>query len=159
LPPNWTILQEDLVVIDLAAESKKEAICELSKLLQDKGYVKESFPQAVVDREEHFPTGLPTSLYGVAIPHTDSHHVLRTGIAVGILQNPTEFTIMGTTDQIVQVKLVLLLAIQDPSSHIQVLQQLMEVFQLPDVLQQLRSAKSKKEVVHVLTEHLSLESS
>lgn len=157
MPTNWTILQEDLVAINLAAESKKEAICELSKLLQKKGYVKESFPQAVADREEHFPTGLPTSLYGVAIPHTDSHHVLRTGIAVGILKHPTEFTIMGTTDQIVQVEVVLLLAIQDPAGHIQVLQQLMEVFQLPEALRQLKSAKSKKEVVQTLTEHLSLE--
>ncbi|XXM71439.1 PTS sugar transporter subunit IIA [Lysinibacillus sphaericus] len=157
MPPNWTILQEDLVALDLAAESKKEAIRELSKLLQEKGYVKESFTQAVVDREEHFPTGLPTSLYGVAIPHTDSDHVLHTGIAVGILKNPTEFTIMGTTDQTVQVELVLLLAIQDPSSHIQVLQQLMEVFQLPEALQLLKKAKSKKEAVQVLTEHLSLE--
>jgi galactitol PTS system EIIA component len=157
LPTNWTILEEDLVAIDMAAKSKTEAIYELSKLLEEKGYVKESFPQAVVEREGHFPTGLPTSLYGVAIPHTDSHHVLHTGIAVGVLKNPVEFTIMGTTDHTVQVELVLLLAIQNPASHIQVLQQLMELFQSPEILQRLKDTGSKKEVVNVLTTHLTKE--
>jgi galactitol PTS system EIIA component len=157
LPSNWTILHEDFVAIDMAAKSKKEAIYELSKLLEEKGYVKESFPQAVIDREEHFPTGLPTSLYGVAIPHTDSHHVLHTGIAVGVLKDPTEFTMMGTTDQTVQVQLVLLLAIQNPDSHIQVLQQLMELFQSPEILQRLKDTRSKKEVVNELTTHLTKE--
>jgi galactitol PTS system EIIA component len=64
---------------------------------------------------------------------------------------------MGTTDQTVQVELVLLLAIQNPASHIQVLQQLMELFQSPEILQRLKDTGSKKEVVNVLTTHLTKE--
>ena len=47
------------------------AIDALSLNLLDRKLVTVDYPQAVKDREKKFPTGLPTSPIGVAIPHTD----------------------------------------------------------------------------------------
>ena len=37
--------------------------------------MKETFGQALIDREAVFPTGLKTETFEIAIPHTDVEHV------------------------------------------------------------------------------------
>ena len=47
----------------------------LNENLINLGYVKDSFLEGLVDREKNYPTGLKTSVCGIAIPHTDSIHI------------------------------------------------------------------------------------
>lgn len=49
----------------------REVLQIIGKLLLEKGYVKESFGNALIEREEKYPTGLAMVPYPVAIPHTD----------------------------------------------------------------------------------------
>ena len=51
--------------------SKEEALTYLSDKLIEKGIVKESYKEAILNREKVFPTGLQFEKYGIAIPHTD----------------------------------------------------------------------------------------
>ena len=63
------------VLIDLEASTNEEALSKLSDQMYQNGYVKESYKDAVIERERSFATGLPTVYCSVAIPHTDIQHV------------------------------------------------------------------------------------
>ena len=84
------------------AATREEALAELAKMLMANNYVHASFAQAVLHRENEFPTGLPTNPVGVAIPHTDIEHVISPAIAVSILANPVQFNEMGNPDNQVE---------------------------------------------------------
>ncbi len=119
---------EKVIVKRINGENQQNAITELAHYLVERGFVKKSFIDAVLEREKIYPTGLPTSSIGVAIPHTDAIHVNKTTIAVGILDNPVKFTMMGN-DSIVDVKMIFMLAIKEPKGQLSVLQNLMAFFQ------------------------------
>ena len=80
---NKLLLCEENVIIFSEQVTKRQVLESLSSQLFASGMVKASFSGAVIKREEVFPTGLPTEPVGVAIPHTDSEHVLKNALAVG----------------------------------------------------------------------------
>lgn len=59
----------------------------------EKGYVKSTYIDAVLEREKTLPTGLDIGEMCVAIPHTDSKHVNESNVALAVLKNPVEFRI------------------------------------------------------------------
>ena len=119
----------------------------LASLLEAGGYVKDSFKEAVIEREKVFPTGLPTQLIGIAIPHTDAEHVNRGAMAVGILSDPVVFNEMGNLDSTVDVSVISMLAIANPDLLISVLRQLAASFQDKEFLVGLKSARTADEVL------------
>lgn len=109
-----------------------------------KNFVKESFIDAIIEREKTFPTGLPTSSnISVAIPHTDSVHVNKKAISLAILKDAVEFGIMGEQEAKTPVKIVFLLAIDKQDSHLKILQKLISIFQNEDVIKFLTTEKIK----------------
>ena len=79
-------------------KTKEEALSYLADKLSSKGIVKESYKQAIIDREHVFPTGLQFEAYGIAIPHTDVEHVNKEQIALMTLKEAVSFYQMGTND-------------------------------------------------------------
>ena len=75
-------ISPELILMDIEAKTDQEAIEILAKHLYEKGIVKESYIDAVKEREKVFSTGLNFEEMGIAIPHTDSIHVNRQAIAV-----------------------------------------------------------------------------
>ena len=144
------IFSEELVVIGLKATNRDRAIETLAKLMLDNDCVEESFLNAVLEREKVFPTGLATTPFGVALPHTDCEHVKRTRIAVGVLSNPVEFHAMDDPDATIEVKLIFLMAIRESEALINILQKLAEVFQTPEVLDRISAASSPSQVTQIL---------
>ena len=69
------IFREDIVWLDQEFESQESFYREIADRLYKKGLVKETFGQALIDREAVFPTGLKTETFEIAIPHTDVEHV------------------------------------------------------------------------------------
>ena len=67
---------------DFDADTYVDFFEKLSDILLKKGYVKESWLQAITDRERNFPTGLMFETIGVAIPHVDPQHIVRPYIAI-----------------------------------------------------------------------------
>ena len=65
------IFREDIVWLDQEFESQESFYREIADRLYKKGLVKETFGQALIDREAVFPTGLKTETFEIAIPHTD----------------------------------------------------------------------------------------
>jgi PTS system galactitol-specific IIA component len=148
------LIPPEFVLVGLAATDKVEAIRSLGALLKEKGYVKDTYVKAVLDREKEFPTGLRTLDVHVAIPHCDVGHCLEPGIAVGVLKSPVEFIEMATHDQIVDAEIIFLLAITEPDQQVIWLSRLVTLFQTPGFLGKLRNAINPKEGHSIITEAL-----
>jgi PTS system galactitol-specific IIA component len=145
-----TLFREDLIVMNSAAATREEALAELAEMLRANNYVHASFAQAVLHREDEFPTGLPTSPVGVAIPHTDVEHVISPAIAVSIVANPVQFNEMGNPDNQVGVRIIFMLAVNAPHMQLDLLKQLMSRISDANSLISLLHAQNKQEVLQVM---------
>ncbi|KLU63568.1 transcriptional regulator ManR [Peptococcaceae bacterium CEB3] len=152
---NHTLLHPELVLLDVMAFNQEELLRELSSQLLSKGYVKDSFADAVIAREKTFPTGLVTSGVCVAIPHTDAIHVVKPGILIANLREPVIFKEMGNGVNDIKVEIIFLLAINKPESQIGVLKKLMNIFSKADVLLELKHAKSVLETLEILNQEIA----
>lgn len=148
------MLDKDLILIKIKAESPEEIIKKLAELMLAKKYVKESYLNEVLKREKEFPTGLPTQEFGVAIPHTDSSHVNRSAIAIATLEKPVIFKMMGSPEKDVSVRLVMLIAIDNPNKQLKLLKNLMEIFQDNGLLEKIYNAEGRDEILKLLEEKL-----
>lgn len=116
-----------------------DVLRQLATELHRQGYVKESYIEAVCQRELEYPTGLPTSGVGIAIPHADACHVNQEAMIVGILKKPVDFIVMGSQDDHVEAELVFMLAIKNPQMQLNMLKRLVDGCQKEEVLYTLRN--------------------
>ena len=146
------IISEDLIVVepDLNPPTADRVITILSERLVEKGYVDSSYCQAVLDREQRFPTGLPTLPHATAIPHADADGARKTCVAVAILSHPVPFQAMDSPGKVLDVRIVLLLAVADCARQVPMLRWVSTLVQDQDVVKALASAKSPREVMIVL---------
>lgn len=151
---NW--VDERFVFFEPQAKSDSEVIRILARALQEAGFVKESFEEAVLQREQEFPTGLPTPEFGVAIPHTDPEHVLHPTIAVAILKTPITFKEMGNPDSSVAVNLVCLLALEG-TDYVTLLSQFVEAIQEKEFLHKVCTSQDAKEIALLFNSKLNFE--
>lgn len=140
-------INQELVSVQMEAKSAPEVITELSRLLFERGYVKSSYANAAIAREEEFPTGLPTKGCGTAIPHADVKHTIEPGIAVGTLKEPVKFGQLGDASNQVDVSVVFLLSVTQPSAQVYLLKSLIEVYKDEDLLCKLQAAIDPRVVV------------
>lgn len=150
---NLTI-HEDNIVVNMEAGDRVEVIRRLGGLLFQHGYVKETYVQAVLDREVVFPTGLQTHLLGMAIPHTDTEHVIKPALAIATLTNPVIFQAMGSPETEIPVTIVMMLAISDPKAVIPVLRSVLFILEKSEALKALTQATSELEIKEVMQEHI-----
>jgi PTS system galactitol-specific IIA component len=152
-------LHPDLVVLGLEAKDSTEAIQKLASLLHFKGYVKDSYVNAVLEREKKFPTGLIFEDGQIALPHTDAEHCINPAIAVGILKQPVDFFEMATLDSVVHTDLIFLLSIKVPEDQVEWLARLVNLFQHPGFLNNLKGKSSAQECYELLYGELRKEES
>jgi PTS system galactitol-specific IIA component len=119
--------------------------------LEEHGKVYTTFIEAVIAREKDMPTGILTTAGGVAIPHTDTKHVLQSAIAVGLLEMPVNFHNIASPAEILPVDLVFLLAIARVESVTEVLSALAELLQDKDALEQLKAMADSTAIVQFLS--------
>lgn len=148
-------LDPNLVLEPFDAPDALSALRFMASRLVALGYVKESYPEAVVQREQEFPTGLPTAGAGVAIPHCDAEHVITPTIAVCTLVHPVSFGVMGSEDDQVSVEIIIMLALNDPSEQLDTLKRVATMVENPDVLTALKSAGSQGAVIRLLSTYFS----
>ncbi len=140
------LVQKELINLEGKGENKQELLENLAKDLFEKGYVREDFATAVMEREEEFPTGLQLEKTAVAIPHTYSEFVKKPFIYVVKLKNPVTFIQMGTSDVEVSVHFVIVLGISEPKNQTGLLVELMNVFGQEKFIEQLQNAKTEEEI-------------
>ena len=127
-----------------------EILRKLGEELYRSGFVKQSYIEAVCRRENEYPTGLPTSGVGIAIPHADVQHVNNEAMIVGVLREPVIFQVMGSQSDLIKVQLVFMLAIKDSHAQLEMLQRLIEGCQDEQVLFTLRDCKDTDAMERIL---------
>lgn len=152
----WEEIDRDLIDLNVEANDKNDILRHMGKLLIEQGLAKPGYPQALIDRERDNPTGIDMSGFGIAIPHTDASFVKKSGIGIGILRNSVKFMAMGTDDEFVDVKLVFVLAINNPKAHLERIQALLTVLQDAKVLDEIWNSKSQVEIINIIKNKESL---
>lgn len=141
-------ISSSLVEPCLDTTTDLESLEQLSSLLLANTMVKPSFTQAVKNRELEYPTGLPFESIGVAIPHTDSEHVITQSLAIGILKNPVKFRVMGgDLEDYVEVQIIFMLAIKEAHQQLQFLQALMNLLQDNKQLSNLLTLSDSEKII------------
>lgn len=148
----------DLIELQLDVKNDQDAIYALGQTMLDKGYVKNTYVDAVLKSEKNLPTGLDLGNLCVAIPHTDEgKHVNTSHIAVGILKYPVQFGSMIDPQDKLNVCIVFLLAIKEPDVQLSLLKQLMSAFKNVELLKEIQVADKKEKVKALIDDIMPLE--
>ncbi len=146
---------EELVFLDVEASSTEDLFTSIVPEFENMGYVNDEYLEALLEREKVFPTGLPTVPYCVAIPHTDSKYVLKSGIGVVKPKETIRFKEMGSVDGEVDAKYVFFLIIENGSDHIESLQTLINFVMDDSNMKALDEAFTKEEIAKIINAKLA----
>ena len=145
-------LEESAIVLGLEASSSEEVIRILGGKLRDLGHVKDNFVEAALERERNLPTGLPLGgEFNAAIPHVDIEYVNQSALGLATLKEEVVFYNMVESDEEVPCRLVIMLALDQPKSQIEMLQSIAAILQDPEIISNLVSAKTTEEVFSILS--------
>ncbi|MGQ4561313.1 PTS sugar transporter subunit IIA [Dermabacteraceae bacterium P7054] len=135
-------LLPEACIAGLRADNAKDALAQLSARLLAAGAVTETFPAALWQREQEYPTGLPLPVPCV-IAHTDPQHVKRDCLALATLAQPVAFQQMGSPEITLAVRLVLVLAVRDGAGQAERLSHLLRALS-SDTSPLLRAVKDEE---------------
>ena len=145
-------LDPGAIVLQLEAKTSEEVIRELGGLLLELGYVKEDFVDATIERERNMPTGLPLGGdFNAAIPHVDIEYVHKSALGLATLTKPVVFYNMVENEVEVPCRLVIMLALDQPKSQVEMLQSVAEILQDPETIEKLIAAQSVEDVYSALS--------
>jgi galactitol PTS system EIIA component len=144
-------LPQDAIVLHLDASNSEQVIRVLGNRLHELGLVKDDFVEATLRREADMPTGLPLGgEINAAIPHVDTEYVNQSSLALATLTTPVAFYNMVEPDEAVPVRLVIMLALDQPKSQIEMLQQVSALLQQPELVDRLMMAQSPADALGML---------
>lgn len=149
-----TMLHNELIFLNYEASSQEDLLKKFSNVLYRNGYVKESYAQAIINREAQYPTGLNTPGIKLAMPHTFPQHVLKPAILVATLKRAIPFKEMGNSSNNIDAKLIFMLAVTDPKGHLAVLSKLMSIFSDKDKLLDIYNSNDKNAIIEKLNKIL-----
>jgi PTS system galactitol-specific IIA component len=149
------LLKEELMMVPLVASNREEAFEKLALGLEQYGFVKDTYLEAVKKRERAFPTGLCTGEINVAIPHTDVEHVVHCAMAVGVLEKPVRFANMENPKVEIEVSIIFMLALKNAHEQPAFLQKLAGLFQDKELLHNLASKTSTSATYQLLLSALA----
>lgn len=125
---------ENIQVLNLHKENKEEVLEALSNAAINAGYAKNGYLEAILEREEKYPTGLHTPEIEVAIPHADVEWANAPSLTIGLLEHPVTFKPMGGEGGDVDVEIVFMLTIKEPKEQINFLQAFSTLMAEPQLL-------------------------
>ncbi len=129
--------EKHYLAVKVSGETDKDVLRATAAELFAEGYVKESYSDAIIEREEKYPTGLPTGEICVAIPHTDPEHVNDAAICLSILEKPVTFNVMGAEGETTEASMLFMLAVKRKEDQMDTLMKLINVCQDQEMLKQL----------------------
>lgn len=147
---------ESLVLI-LDEELPDSAVVEtrVAGELLRQGYVKDSFPKAILDREKNFPTALDVQGLNVAIPHCDPENVNKGAICAAVLKKPVDWYRMDDPESTCPVSLVIMLALNEAHAHLEMLQKVIALIQDQELTKQIVAATTPVEAYALIAPHLA----
>ncbi|BAK95410.1 PTS sugar transporter subunit IIA [Tetragenococcus halophilus] len=146
--------KSELVNLNLNVNNQKQFFQVISNDLKEKGYVVQTFKEAIIEREKMYPTGLQLENFAIAIPHTDVVHIQHPFVAVYRLKKAINFYQMGTDDVIVPVKDVLVLGINEPKKQVGLLSNLMQCFSKNEFVKKYKNITTSDSVIELIKNNL-----
>lgn len=146
-------IDEKIILLNLQAADSAEVITRMGERVLEAGLAREDFVEAVIRREQKYPTALPTAI-PVALCHTDAEYLLGSFIGVATLAVPVPFREMGNPEHTQPVEIALLLGIAEKGEHMDVLKGVMKLIQDEKVLCAIREAKEAAEIKKIMIERL-----
>ncbi|WP_255307031.1 PTS sugar transporter subunit IIA [Paraliobacillus sp. PM-2] len=149
------LYQKDLI-FSSNATTQQEVFTEISSMLLEKGIVKESFKDAIIERESNYPTGLDLSpvaegLPNVAIPHTDTEHCDAKAVVFIKLTNPIPFNNMIAPDNELNVNYLFMIINNEKTNQTNVLSELMAFMTDVDNIKTLETLETNEDIYNFLT--------
>ena len=92
---DTSLFKPERVFFDFDATDREDFFKKLGAELSSRGYIKDTWFDAIMEREANYPTGLGCPAINVAIPHVDPEHLAKPYIAVIKPKNPVVFEPMG----------------------------------------------------------------
>lgn len=136
--------------VDYADVEKK-----LAKILLSRGLVRDTYPAAIVEREKSYPTALDVGGINLAMPHCDVEHVVRGALCVGILKRPISWYRMDAPEIACDVSLVVMLALNETHSHLEMIQRVVGLIQDQKLMGQIVTCDTLRAAYELLDAHLS----
>lgn len=152
------LIKKDLILLNMEADSRKDAFIRMATLLKENGYVKDTYLEGIEKREEIYPTGieLPGGFFA-AIPHTDPNHVSESAICLGILREPVRFRSIENREKKLPVRNIFMIALNREGKQVEVLESLMALLQNQEFMVQLEAVNTPQEVKHLLEQYTQKE--
>jgi PTS system galactitol-specific IIA component len=144
------LVRPDLMIHDLLASDREDALRQMSQLLVDRGYCFTSFVEGILTRERHHPSALPMEGHKIAIPHTDAEHVKESTILFARLTRPVEFISMGSMDDRIEVQMISMFALKEKKLIGDLLETLITVYQHDEILDALLNSRDSGEMYGIL---------
>lgn len=106
-------------ILSVMGEDWRTVLRQMAEYLLKKGYVKDSYIDALIKREGNYPTGIKIPIgVNVAIPHAEIEYVIRQALVIGIPNKPVIFHNIEDPKDTVNVDLILLLVINNPKGYL-----------------------------------------
>jgi galactitol PTS system EIIA component len=148
-------LDAQLMFPGIAPANRDDLFATVGAALLDRGFVKDTYLDALTQREASHPTGLLVAGGGVAIPHTDANHAAGDTIAVATLTSPVTFAPMGgVTDEPIEVSTVIFLVLTEGPRHLTALSKVVKAIQDPVFLGELHTASTAAELAELFGQKL-----
>ena len=148
------LLKKELIKVGVEAADAEEALKLVAQGFVEHGYAHPSFPQAVADRELVFATGLPAAGMDIALPHSDSVHVIQTALAIATIKTPVAFKMMGSSDTVLHPKILFMLGIAEAHAQIAMLQRLMALLDEGELLAACYACTTPDEVYALMADRI-----
>lgn len=143
------LIIEELIDVNVKCKDWKEAISKGAKLLENKGFVKESYKEAIINNFKELGPYMVIAP-GIVLSHARPEAgVNETGISIITLENPIEFG----SELNDPVKLIITLAAKDNTSHLDFLAKLMEIFTNSDDLNALINANEVSHIINIIKKY------
>ena len=119
--------------------SCQHALVHIGEEMLAKGVVHESYPQALIEREATFPTGIALERHAVAIPHCEAVHAISPAIYLIRPDTPVNFQ-QADDDEEIAVSLIIALIVENPTAQLKLLRRLFSELQNPNTIEALLNA-------------------
>lgn len=107
-----------------------QALAHVGECMVQAGMVENSYPQALINREAQFPTGIQLEQHAVAIPHCEATHARHPAIYLIRPDVPVDF-FQADDEGTVPALLIIALIVTHPSEQLTLLRQLFSQLQDP----------------------------
>ena len=143
-------VREELIFLDVEGTTREEVLTNIANRLVEQGVAKESFPAALLAREQAYPTGLQLGELNIAIPHAQPEHINEIAVTIAIPRQPVPFLDMGDHETQFPVSVIVCLALQKLDDNIKMLPALMEFFAQEKNLKAILACRTPGQVMALL---------